>query len=80
MAHVEHMRYAAYEGEWVASAILEDRAAKLGDRTFITRSDGSLTYAELAQAAARVAGALKRARRRSPATAWRRCSPAASST
>ena len=29
----------AYEGEWVASAILEDRAAKLGDRTFITASE-----------------------------------------
>jgi crotonobetaine/carnitine-CoA ligase len=49
----------AYEGEWVASAILEDRAARLGDRTFITASDGKLTYAELAHEAARVAGALK---------------------
>jgi crotonobetaine/carnitine-CoA ligase len=48
----------AYEGEWVASAILEDRAAKLGDRTFITSPHGDLTYAELAEAAARVAGAL----------------------
>ena len=49
----------AYEGEWVASAILEDRAEKLGDHTFVTATNGSLTYAELAQAAARVAGALK---------------------
>ena len=49
----------AYGGDWVASAILEDRAERLGDRTFITSSAGSLTYAELAHEAAKVAGALR---------------------
>jgi crotonobetaine/carnitine-CoA ligase len=49
----------AYEGEWVASAILEDRAHRLGDQTFVTASNGSLTYAQLAHEAAKVAGALK---------------------
>ena len=47
------------QGHWVASAILEDRAEKFGDRTFITSSAGSLTYAQLARGAAQVAGALK---------------------
>ena len=48
-----------YEGEWVASALLEDRAAKLGDRVAISSSTEDVTYEQLAQAAARVAGALK---------------------
>ena len=49
----------AYQGEWVASAILEDRAHALGEETFVTSSAGTLTYAELATAAAEVAGALR---------------------
>jgi long-chain acyl-CoA synthetase len=49
----------AYEGEWVASAILEDRAEKFGDQTFVTANNDSLTYAQLAHEAACVAGALK---------------------
>jgi crotonobetaine/carnitine-CoA ligase len=49
----------AYEGEWVASAILEDRAERLGDQPFVSSSSGSLTYAQLAHEAARIAGALR---------------------
>lgn len=48
----------AYRGELVLSALIEDRAERLGDRTAVTSAAGDLAYGELAERAARVAGAL----------------------
>lgn len=48
-----------YEGDWVTSQILMDRAERLGDKTFVTSHDGDLTYAEVADLASRVATALR---------------------
>ena len=47
-----------YDGEWVFSTILEDRAARFADKTFIVSDEGDLTYGETIDRAARVAGAL----------------------
>ena len=48
-----------YEGDWVTSMVLDDRASRIGDKTFIVSRDGDLTYAEAAERAGRVATALK---------------------
>lgn len=48
----------AYSGEWVLSSILEDQAAKLGDRVFAITDEGSLTFGDLRRRAASVAGSL----------------------
>ena len=47
-----------YEGEWVFSRIIEDRAERLGDKTFIHSDEGDITYGAVADRASRVAGAL----------------------
>jgi crotonobetaine/carnitine-CoA ligase len=48
-----------YDGPWVVSRLLADRADRFGDDTAIRARDGAVTtYAELAAGAARVAGGL----------------------
>ena len=49
---------ARYDGEWVLSSLIDDRAERLGDRRAVSATDGDLTYAELRDRAQRVAGAL----------------------
>jgi len=49
---------AAYAGPWVLSALLADRAGRLGDRTAVSSHGTELTYAELALGAQRVAAGL----------------------
>ena len=49
---------AQYDGEWVISSLIDDRAEWLGDRRAVTAPEGHLTYAELRDRAQRVAGAL----------------------
>ena len=49
----------AYEGEWVLSAILNDRAERFPDRCFVTSHDGDLSFGELRDTARRFAGALQ---------------------
>jgi crotonobetaine/carnitine-CoA ligase len=48
----------AYEGPWVLSRVLDDRAERLGDRVAVSADQGDLTFAELRERAARLAGAL----------------------
>lgn len=48
----------AYDGEWVVSSLLDDRADRFGDRTFVTSPRGDLTYGQLRDDARRVAGGL----------------------
>ena len=50
---------ARYDGEWVASSLLRDRAQRLGDRPAVSTADAELSYAALADAAARTAGGLR---------------------
>ena len=47
-----------YDGEWIVSAIIDDRAERFGDRMFVTSADGDLTYAEMRERTMRVAGFL----------------------
>ena len=49
-----------YEGPWVAAALVADRAERWPDRTAIALTDGDLTYAALADRAARIGGGLRR--------------------
>lgn len=51
-------RPAAYDGEWVVSSLLDDRAERFGDTRFVTSHDGDLTYGELRDRAQRLAGGL----------------------
>lgn len=48
-----------YDGEWVMSAILEDRAERLGDRVALHTDEGPILYAQLRDRAQRVAGRLQ---------------------
>ncbi len=48
----------AYEGEWVVSTILDDRADRFGDRVFVESGDEDVTFGELRDRAQRVAAAL----------------------
>ncbi|HEX3910422.1 MAG TPA: AMP-binding protein [Solirubrobacteraceae bacterium] len=48
-----------YDGEWVITALLEDRARRLTDRTGVRSLDGDLSYGELADRAARIASGLR---------------------
>ena len=48
----------AYTGEWVISSLLEDRAERAPDRVFVTSHAGDVTFAQLRDRAARVAGGL----------------------
>lgn len=56
-----------YEGEWIFSTILEDRAARFGDRTFIRTHEASYSYAHVCDSAARIASGLRSLRLRSGA-------------
>jgi crotonobetaine/carnitine-CoA ligase len=48
-----------YDGPWVVSALLEDRAARFGADVAFSLADGTeLTYGDLAEASARAAGML----------------------
>lgn len=47
---------AEYRGRWVASELIVDRAERWPDRVGIAMPDGDLTYAAIADRAARVAG------------------------
>jgi crotonobetaine/carnitine-CoA ligase len=49
---------ARYDGEWVISSLIDDRAERLGDRRAVASAEGHLTYAEVRDRAQRVAGAL----------------------
>lgn len=51
-------RGSTYDGEWVVSSLLDDRAERLGDRLFVTTARGDVTYAELRDRAQRLAGGL----------------------
>lgn len=48
----------AYTGAWVVSSLLEDRAERVPDRTFAMSHDGDVTFGQLRDRAARVAGGL----------------------
>jgi crotonobetaine/carnitine-CoA ligase len=48
-----------YDGDWVVSKIIDDRAERFGDRLFVSSHDGDLTYGEMRQQAMRVAGFLQ---------------------
>ena len=48
----------AYDGEWVVSTILDDRAERFGDRVFVESHDEDVTFGELRDRAQRVAAAL----------------------
>jgi crotonobetaine/carnitine-CoA ligase len=53
------MTAAAYRGDWILSAIVEDRAERLGDRPAVAELDGrGLTYRELRDRTQRVAALL----------------------
>jgi carnitine-CoA ligase len=47
-----------YEGEWVISSLIDDRAERFGDECAVTALDGALTYAGLRDRAQRMAAAL----------------------
>lgn len=47
-----------YDGQWILSHVLEDRADRFGDETAITTTRGELSYADLRDRAARFGGAL----------------------
>ncbi len=36
-----------YDGEWVVSAIIDDRAERFGDRLLVTSTDRDLTYGRI---------------------------------
>jgi crotonobetaine/carnitine-CoA ligase len=48
-----------YDGEWAISAVLEDRAERLGDATAVRSLDGDLSYGQLREQAASVAAGLR---------------------
>jgi len=47
-----------YRGQWVFSSIMEDRANSFADKNFLLGPDGSYTYAQVCDRAARVAAGL----------------------
>ncbi|MEQ8716827.1 MAG: AMP-binding protein [Acidimicrobiales bacterium] len=47
-----------YEGDWIVSSILTDRAEKFGDETAVFSHDGDLSWVDLVDRAARVGGFL----------------------
>jgi crotonobetaine/carnitine-CoA ligase len=47
-----------YDGDWVVSKIIDDRAERFGDRLFVTSHAGDLTYGEMRERTKRVAGFL----------------------
>lgn len=47
-----------YDGEWIVSSIMTDRAERFGDETAVFSHDGDLTFADLVDRAARVGGFL----------------------
>ena len=47
-----------YTGEWVVSALLEDRAERFGTEIAVASEQGTLTYDDLVDRAARLAGGL----------------------
>jgi carnitine-CoA ligase len=47
-----------YDGDWIVSALIEDRAERFPERRAVTAEDGTLGYGELRDRAARVGGAL----------------------
>lgn len=47
-----------YTGEWVFSKIIEDRAERLGSAPFIVAPDETLSFEDVAERAARIAGSL----------------------
>jgi len=49
---------ARYEGEWVVSSLIEDRAERFGDVRAVSSIEGDLTYGQVRDRAQRVAGAL----------------------
>src|SRR5919106_4264845 len=49
----------AYEGEWVLSSIIADRASTCGDDIAVITDAESLTYGELGDQSARIAAALR---------------------
>jgi crotonobetaine/carnitine-CoA ligase len=49
---------ARYDGEWVISSLIDDRAERFGDERAVSSLEGQLTYAELRNRAQRMAGAL----------------------
>jgi crotonobetaine/carnitine-CoA ligase len=51
------MQY-TYDGEWVISSVIDDRAERFPDRRFVESADGDLTYGMARDRAQRVAGAL----------------------
>lgn len=48
-----------YDGEWVVSKIIDERAERFPDRLFVTSHDGDLTYANMLDRTMRVAGFLQ---------------------
>jgi carnitine-CoA ligase len=49
-----------YDGEWVVSSLIDDRAERIGDRLAVTAAGGQRTYAELRDEAQRVGRFLQR--------------------
>ena len=47
-----------YNGDWVVSSVIEDRAERFGDEVALTTDRGDLTFGDLRDRAARVGGAL----------------------
>ena len=47
-----------YTGEWVVTSLLAERAERFGTEVAVSSEEGTLTYADLVQRAARFAGAL----------------------
>ena len=47
-----------YEGNWVVSELIADRAERFPDRVFVTSHEGDLTYGQVTDRAMRVAAAL----------------------
>jgi carnitine-CoA ligase len=50
----------AFQGEWVVSRLVDDRADRIGDRLAVTAAGGDRTYADLRERAQRVARFLQR--------------------
>jgi crotonobetaine/carnitine-CoA ligase len=47
-----------YDGDWVVSAVIDDRAERFGNEVALTTARGDLTFGDLRERAARVAGGL----------------------
>ena len=48
-----------YDGDWVVSKIIDERAERFGDRLFVTSHAGDLSYGEMRERVMRVAGFLQ---------------------